>query len=66
MILPCTITNRIMPGVIDIPQGGWWTPDEEGVDRRGNINVLTSERWTPLAFGSAQHTCMVEVEKVSA
>ena len=62
-ILPCEITNRIMPGVVDIPQGAWWAPDENGVDRRGSINVLTSERWTPLAFGTAQHTIMVQVEK---
>jgi hypothetical protein len=24
--------------------------------------VLTSERWTPYAFGTAQHTIMVQVE----
>ncbi len=63
LILPCHITNRIMPGVVDIPQGAWWTPDENGDDRRGCVNVLTSERWTPLAFGTAQHTAMVQVEK---
>ena len=63
IVLPCRITNRIMPGVVDIPQGAWWTPDENGVDRRGNVNVLTSERWTPLAFASAQQTIMVEVTK---
>jgi anaerobic dimethyl sulfoxide reductase subunit A len=61
--LPCRITRRIMPGVIAIPQGAWWTPDERGIDRRGSINVLTSERWTPYAFGNAQHTIMVEVKK---
>ncbi len=61
--LTCQISQRIIPGVIDIPQGGWWTPDPDGTDRRGSINVLTSERWTPLAFGSAQHTTMVEVTK---
>ena len=61
--LPCRITPRIMPGVVAIPQGAWWTPDAQGVDRRGSINVLTSERWTPLAFGNAQHTIMVEVRK---
>ena len=61
--LPCRITERILPGVVDIPQGAWWQPDESGVDRGGNINVLTSERWTPLAFGSAQHTLLVQVEK---
>ena len=63
MIIPCRVTNRILPGVVDIPQGGWWTPDKTGIDRRGCVNVLTSERWTPLAFGNAQHTIMVEVEK---
>ena len=63
MIIPCRITPKIFPGVIDIPQGAWWEPDEKGVDRRGNINVLTSHRWTPLAFGNAQHTIMCQAEK---
>jgi anaerobic dimethyl sulfoxide reductase subunit A len=63
MVLPCSVTPRIMPGVVDIPQGAWWTPDEHGVDRRGCVNVLTSERWTPLAFGTAQHTIMVQVAR---
>ncbi len=63
MVLPCRVTPRIMPGVVDIPQGAWWMPDEKGVDRRGAINVLTSERWTALAHGTAQHTAMVEVER---
>ena len=62
-VLRCRLTQRILPGVVDIPQGAWWEPDAEGVDRGGNINVLTSERWTPLAFGTAQHTAMVQVEK---
>ncbi len=63
LILPCRLTDRIMPGVIDIPQGAWYDPDEHGTDRGGCINVLTSHRWTPLAFGTAQHTIMVQVEK---
>ena len=61
-MMPCRLTPKIMPGVVNIPQGAWWTPDKKGIDRRGNINVLTSHRWTPLAFGNAQHTIMVEVE----
>ena len=52
-----------MPGVVAIPQGAWWTPTDEGLDRGGSVNVLTSERWTPLAFGNAQHTVMAEVQK---
>lgn len=62
-ILPCRITPRIMPGVIDIPQGAWWAPGPDGIDRRGSINALTSERWTPLACATTQHTIMVQVEK---
>lgn len=65
IILPCRITRKIMPGVADIPQGAWYNPDNRGVDRGGNVNVLTSERWTPLARGNAQHTIMVEIEKLT-
>jgi len=63
LVIHARLTLRIMPGVIDIPQGAWWDPDMQGVDHGGCINVLTSHRWTPLAFGSTQHTIMVEVEK---
>jgi anaerobic dimethyl sulfoxide reductase subunit A len=64
LIIRCRITRRIMPGVVAIPQGAWWAPTEKGLDRGGSVNVLTSERWTPLAFGNAQHTIMAEVQKV--
>jgi anaerobic dimethyl sulfoxide reductase subunit A len=63
LVIPARVTPRIMPGVVDIPQGAWWKPDADGVDRGGCINVLTSHRWTPLAFGSTQHTIMVQAEK---
>jgi anaerobic dimethyl sulfoxide reductase subunit A len=63
LVLPCRVTSRIMPGVVDIPQGAWWSPDAQGVDRGGSVNVLTSARWTPLAHGTAQHTVMVQVER---
>jgi anaerobic dimethyl sulfoxide reductase subunit A len=58
------VTRRIRPGVVSIPQGAWYTPDENGVCRRGCINVLTSQRPTPLAHGNAQHTMLVEVAKL--
>ncbi len=63
IMIPCRVTPKIMPGVVNIPQGAWWKPDENGIDRRGNVNVLTSHKWTPLAYGNAQHTIMVQVEK---
>jgi anaerobic dimethyl sulfoxide reductase subunit A len=63
LLIHARLTLRILPGVVDIPQGAWWNPDPEGIDHGGCINVLTSHRWTPLAFGSTQHTIMVQVEK---
>jgi len=65
LVIRARLTKRILPGVVDIPQGAWWDPDTKGIDRGGNINVLTSHRWTPLAFASTQHTIMVEVEKAT-
>ena len=65
LVIPVRVTPRILPGVIDVPQGAWWNPGYEGVDYGGNINVLTSERWAPYAFGTAQHTIMVQVEKTT-
>jgi anaerobic dimethyl sulfoxide reductase subunit A len=62
VILPCRITRRILPGVINIPQGAWWNPDKDGNDIGGSVNTLTSERWSPFAFGNTQHTIMAEVE----
>jgi len=61
VILPCRITRRILPGVVNIPEGAWWKPDADGNDIGGSVNTLTSERWTPFAFGNAQHTIMAEV-----
>jgi anaerobic dimethyl sulfoxide reductase, A subunit, DmsA/YnfE family len=65
LIVPCRATPRIMPGVVDIPQGAWYEPDENGVDRGGCVNVLTSHHWTPFAYGTTQHTIMVQVEKAA-
>lgn len=64
LIITVKVTPRIMPGVVAIPQGAWWTPDSRGTDRRGAINTLTKYRPTPLAFGNPQHTNLVEVVKL--
>jgi anaerobic dimethyl sulfoxide reductase subunit A len=63
LVIPARLTERILPGVIDIPQGAWWNPDASGIDHGGCINVLTSPRWTSLAFATTQHTIRVEAEK---
>lgn len=62
--IPALVTDRVMQGVVAIPQGAWYTPDDKGVDTRGSINVLTSTRPTPLAKGNPQHTNLVDVRAV--
>jgi anaerobic dimethyl sulfoxide reductase subunit A len=62
LVIPVRITPRVMPGVVAIPQGAWWTPDKVGVDQRGSLNVLTAQRPTPLAHANTQHTMLVQVE----
>lgn len=57
------VTDRIICGVVSISEGGWFTPDEKGVDQRGSINVLTSVKPTPFARGNGQHTALVNVRK---
>ncbi|HEY3383448.1 MAG TPA: DMSO/selenate family reductase complex A subunit [Vicinamibacterales bacterium] len=57
------VTRRMRPGVVSVPQGAWYTPDEHGVCHRGSVNILTSQRPTPLAHGNGQHTMLVDVRK---
>ncbi len=59
--VPVLVTEDLAPGTVALAQGGWYAPDEKGVDRRGSINVLTSLETTPLAHGNGQHTNLVEV-----
>jgi anaerobic dimethyl sulfoxide reductase subunit A len=62
MIIRARVTERIMPGVVAIPEGAWYTPDENGNDRGGAANILTRNVTSPAgAFPS--NTALVEVER---
>jgi anaerobic dimethyl sulfoxide reductase subunit A len=63
LFIDVKVSPRITPGVAGIPQGAWYTPDKEGIDQRGSVNVLTSQRPTPLAKSTPQLTNLVEVKK---
>ncbi len=62
LVLPARVTERIMPGVVEIPQGAWYDPDEDGVDRGGNPNVLTNDFHSP-AGTFTTNTALVEMAK---
>jgi anaerobic dimethyl sulfoxide reductase subunit A len=64
VIIPAKVTERIIPGVVDIPQGAWYEPDDKGVDRGGCANVLTKDAYSP-GGSFPYNTSLVEVETVS-
>jgi anaerobic dimethyl sulfoxide reductase subunit A len=57
------VTNRIMPGVVNVYQGTWYNPDPSGLDRGGCANVLTRGEHSP-GGAFCSNTALVEVEKV--
>ena len=62
MIIPAKVTERIMPGVVDVPMGAMYDPDENGTDRGGCANVLTKDEPSP-GGAFCSNTALVQVEK---
>lgn len=58
------VTPRILPGVVALGEGAWYAPDSNKIDHAGSINVLTTQRPSPLAKGNPSHTNLVQVEKI--
>lgn len=74
--LEARVTERIMPGVLSIPQGAWFNPQprtsvrppsaanaDKPVDIAGSVNTLTSLHPSPLAKGNPSHTTLANVVK---
>lgn len=59
------VTPRMMPGVVALGEGAWYAPDGQKIDHSGSINVLTTQRPSPLAKGNPQHTNLVDVQLVN-
>ena len=58
---PLKITPRIMPGVVMIPEGTWYSPGPDGIDNGFCINTLTSLRPTAIAKANSHNTNLVEI-----
>ncbi len=63
LVLPVKVTPRIIPHLIAFPQGAWYKPDANGLDRGGCFNVLTQIKPSPLAKANPSHCNLVQVEK---
>jgi len=63
MSIPAEVTERVMPGVVAIPQGAWFTPDENGIDRGGCANTLTKNVSSP-GGAFACNTALVQIERI--
>jgi len=67
MLAGVVLTQRVMPGVVQVATGAWYDPLVPGqigtLDRHGNPNVLTPDKGTSkLGQGPSSGSCLVEVE----
>ena len=57
-----SVNNDIRCGVVALPTGAWFSPDENNIDQFGNPNVLTLDIGTSrIGQGSSAHTTLVEI-----
>lgn len=57
------IDPAIRQGVVQISTGAWYDPDETGLCKLGNPNVLTCDKGTSkLGQGPTAHSCLIDVE----
>ena len=63
MVLPARVTERIVPGAVNVFQGAWYRPDEKGWDRGGCVNTVTRDTVSP-GMAAALNGVLVQVEKL--
>ena len=64
--IPAYVTSRLLPGLAVIHHGGWYEPDEKGVDRGCTPNVFLSDSKSPVTAPSVTNLVQVEREGAGA
>jgi anaerobic dimethyl sulfoxide reductase subunit A len=59
--IPAYVTSRILPGVVVIHHGGWYEPDEKGVDWGCTPNIFLTDPESPVTAPSV--TNLVQAER---
>jgi len=62
VLVKAKVTERIMPGVVNLGQGGWFDIGEDGIDRGACANTLVPDEHSPGGAWSC-NTVLVEVKK---
>jgi anaerobic dimethyl sulfoxide reductase subunit A len=62
VLVKAKVTERIMPGVVNLCQGGWFDIGKDGIDRGACANTLVPDEHSPGGAWSA-NTVLVEVKK---
>jgi len=58
------LSDGIRPGVAQIATGAWYDPDERGLDKHGNPNVVTPDVGASrLSQGCAAQSALVQIER---
>lgn len=60
------VTPRILPHVVSVPEGAWYSPDDDGTDTGGCPNTLTRYRPSALAKTNPQYTNLVQVQRIES
>jgi biotin/methionine sulfoxide reductase len=66
-----TITDAVLPGVVQLATGAWYDPSDPAapgsLELNGNPNVLTPDRGTSrLSQGPSPNSCLVEIVRFTA
>lgn len=63
VLVPVTITEDILPGVVSLPEGAWVKLNARGEDEGGSANLLTDTRGTTAGTAAVMHAIPVQVSR---